>query len=82
MEKSFIQTWQFPRKAIQRRISTPWLLAGHFEEASFPKNPSRKSVVLRGRKKARCPSKGIHPIMKTFPAFFKARYSFAQIEQI
>jgi hypothetical protein len=82
MEISFIQTWQFPKKAIQRRIATRRLFAGRFEEASFPKNPSRKCVVSRGRKKARCPSKGIHPIMKTLPAFFKARYSFNLVEQI
>jgi hypothetical protein len=82
MEISFIQIWQFPKKAIQRRIATRRLFAGRFEAPSLLKNPSRKSVVSRGRNKARCPSKGIHPIMKTLSVFFKARFSIVRIEQI
>jgi hypothetical protein len=82
MEISFIQTWQFPKKAIQRRIATRRLFAGHFKAPSLPKNPSRKSVVSRGRNKARCPFKGIHPIIKTLPAFFRARFSISRTEQI
>jgi hypothetical protein len=71
MEISFIQTWQFLKKAIRRRIDTRRFFAGNLRHLIFPKIPHQKIIVSRGRNKARCPSKGIHPIMKTLPAFFK-----------
>jgi hypothetical protein len=61
MEISFIQIWQFLKKVIQRRIVTRRLFAGRFEAPSLPKKSFTKNVVSKGRKKARCPSKGIHP---------------------
>jgi hypothetical protein len=81
METSFIQTWQFPPKAVQRKISTPWLFEGTLKKPLFPKSLTKKCCLQR-KEQGKMPFHGHSPAYENLARLFEARFFISRTEQI
>jgi len=69
MEISFIKTWQFPKEAIQRRITTEGFLQGTLRHPLFPKIP-HEMCCLQRKEQGKMPFQGHSPNYENLARLF------------